>query len=154
MEHFSCPKCAYENPKGSVSCKRCLLIFEKYERKNKEVGTQVSSTQQLEDQWKELLLDYENKEKHEKFITDALKEKKLPFASHQYKKMIDMNAADEISKKMIDKIIQIATLAYATPFRKEPPKDNRWVVKLLIFILLFSVVAAILGGFLAKRVGN
>lgn len=150
MEHFSCPKCGYENLKGSVSCKRCLLIFEKYEKKNRDVGTQVGGSKRLEEQWEELLLDYENNEKHEKFIADALKENNLPFASHQYKKMSDLNGADEIAKKMIERIIQVATLAYTPPFRKEPPKDNRWLTKFLIFVILFGVAAAVLIAFMKR----
>lgn len=151
MEHFSCPKCGYENLKGAASCRRCLLIFEKYEKKSREASGQVSSSQRLEDQWQELLMDYENKDRHEKFISDALKEKNLPYASHQYKKMVDLNSADEISRKMIDRIIQVATLTYTPPFRKEPPKDNRWLTKFLIFVILFGLVAAIAFAFMSKR---
>lgn len=135
MEHFSCPECGYENAKGSVSCKRCLLIFEKFAKKSMKVNSQVMGNKKLEDQWKNLLTDYENTERHEKFISDALTGKNLQFASQQYRKMLDLNANDEVAKKMIDKIIQVATLTYVPPFRKEPPQNTRW--------LTFSILAAI-----------
>lgn len=118
MEHFSCPECGYENPKGSVSCKRCLLIFEKFAKKNMKVNSQVMGSRKLEDQWKELLSDYENKPNHEKFVTDALTSKNLQFASQQYRKMLDLNPNDEIAKKMIDKSRQGGTLTYVPAFRK------------------------------------
>lgn len=138
MEHFSCPECGYENPKGSVSCKRCLLIFEKYARKNMKVNSQVMGPMKLEEQWKELLTDYENKDKHEKFITDALTSKNLQYASQQYRKMLDLNATDEMAKKMIDKIIQVATLTYVPPFKKEPPQNTRWLTySILAMIVIF-----------------
>jgi hypothetical protein len=138
MEHFSCPECGYENSKGSVSCKRCLLIFEKYARKNMKVNSQVMGPMKLEEQWKELLTDYENKDKHEKFITDALTSKNLQYASQQYRKMLDLNATDEMAKKMIDKIIQVATLTYVPPFKKEPPQNTRWLTySILAMIVIF-----------------
>ena len=142
MEHFSCPECGYENPKGSVSCKRCLLIFEIYVKYHMRANSQVNGPRKLEEKWKELLTDYDNIEKHEAFISDALKDKNLQFVSQQYRKMLDMNAADEIAKKMIDKIIQLATLTYVPPLRKEPPKSTRWItVSILatIVIVVFTV---------------
>jgi hypothetical protein len=142
MEHFFCPECRYENLKGSVSCKRCLLIFEKYEKKNLKLGSQVATSKKLEDLWNEALSEYDNLEKHEKFISEALKEKKLPYASQQYKKILDMNGADEMAAKMISKIINIATLTYVPPFRKEPPKSTRWITTSILFFIVAGVVAA------------
>lgn len=145
MELFSCPECGYENPKGSVSCKRCLLIFEKYAKKNLKGNAQVLGPRALEEQWKTLITDYENKELHEKFISDALASKNLQYASQQYKKMLDMNAGDEIAKKMIDKIIQVATLTFVPPTRKEPPKNTRWLTySILAFIVIFVGVTMVM----------
>ena len=127
MELFSCPECSYENLKGSVSCKRCLLIFEKYEKKNLKLNSQMATSKKLEDLWGDILSEYDNIEKHEKFISEALKEKKLPYASQQYRKMLDLNGVDEIATKMINKIINVATLTYVPPFRKDPPKSTRWI---------------------------
>ena len=147
MEQFSCPKCSYENPKGSVSCKRCLLIFAKYEKKVAQMNSigsaQVLTPQKLEDQWKEILADYDNLSKHEAFVAESLKAKQLPYASQQYKKMVDLNGADIVAKKMIDKIIQVATLTYVPPFRKEPPKSTRWITVTIFFVVLFGLGVAI-----------
>jgi hypothetical protein len=141
MEHFSCPECRYENLKGSVSCKRCLLIFEKYEKKNLKLGSQVATSKKLEDLWNEVLGAYDNPEKHEKFISESLKEKKLPYASQQYKKILDTNGADEIASKMINKIINVATLTYVPPFRKDPPKSTRWITTSILLFIVTGVVA-------------
>ncbi|MES2769613.1 MAG: zinc ribbon domain-containing protein [Bdellovibrionota bacterium] len=150
MEHFSCPECGYENPKGSVSCKRCLLIFEKYEKKNMKVNSQVNGSKKLDEKWRELLTEYDNKDKHEAFIADALKEKNLQYASQQYRKMLDMNGADETAKRMIDKIIQIATLTYVPPFRKEPPKNTRWITLSILALIVIGVIAMTLM-FMSRR---
>jgi hypothetical protein len=150
MELFSCPECRYENPKGTVSCKRCLLIFEKYEKKNLKLVNQVASSKVMEDMWTEVISDYENNEKHEKFISQALKEKKLPYASQQYKKMIDTNGSDEIASKMIAKIINVATLTYVPPFRKEPPKSTRWLTTSILLFIVTGVVAAAVFIYLRK----
>lgn len=103
-----------------------------------KVNSQVMGPMKLEEQWKELLTDYENKDKHEKFITDALTSKNLQYASQQYRKMLDLNATDEMAKKMIDKIIQVATLTYVPPFKKEPPQNTRWLTySILAMIVIF-----------------
>jgi hypothetical protein len=145
MEGFySCPECGYENPQGSTTCKRCLLVFEKYERKNTKVHNVVNASANLENLWRDLLTDYENTEKHEKFITQALADKNLAFASQQYRKMLELNNLDEISKKMIDKIIQVATLTYMPPPRehKQVETNHRGlkVFLFLIFIALFGLI--------------
>ena len=103
------------------------------------VNAQVNGSRKLEDKWKELLTEYDNIEKHEAFISDALKDKNLQFVSQQYRKMLDMNAADEIAKKMIDKIIQLATLTYVPPIRKEPPKSTRWITVSILATIVIAV---------------
>lgn len=148
MELFSCPECGYENPKGSVSCKRCLLIFEKYAKKhaqkNAGAGAQLPVSQKLEDQWKDVLTEYDNKDKHEKFISDSLSTKNLQFASQQYRKMLDLNPSDEMAKKMIEKIIQVATLTYVPPARTEPPKNSRWLTYSILTMIVVFVMGVIM----------
>lgn len=155
MELFSCPECGYENPKGSRACERCLLVFEKYERKKTQSdgNAQVRGSQNLETQWQAILADYGNLGLHEKFVADASQEKSLPFASKQYKKMVDINPADEMAKKMIDKIIQIATLTFVPPFRKPPPKSSRAVTYVVTFIVLVAIVALLILAFTNKGPG-
>lgn len=150
MELFSCPECGYENPKGSVSCKRCLLIFEKYERKNQKVNAQMSGSRRLEDQWRDILNDYDNIEKHEKIISDALREKNLPYVSQQYRKMLELNAADEVAKKMIDKIINVTMMTYVPPVRKEPPANTRWLTVLILLVVMFLIAMVIFFGLMNK----
>lgn len=151
MELFSCPECGYENQKGSRACERCLLVFEKYERKKTQSeGIQVRSSQKLEAQWQAILTDYENYALHEKFVSDAASEKSLPYASKQYKNMLDINAADEMAKKMIDKIIQVATVTYVPPFRKPPPKSSRAITFVILFIILVAVVVLLVQAFMNK----
>ncbi len=151
MELFSCPECGYENQKGTPSCERCLLVFAKYERKKSQgVGVQVQSSQRLESQWQGILTDYENLALHEKFISDAAAEKSLPFASKQYKNMLDINPADEMAKKMIDKIIQVATITYTPPFRKPPPKSSRAVTFAVLFVILVAITVLIIQAFTSK----
>lgn len=143
MELFFCPECRYENAKGSVSCKRCLLIFEKYEKKNAKLNSQVITSKKLEDIWTDIVTDYGNVEKHEKFISEALREKKLPYASQQYKKMLDMNKADDLATKMIEKIINVATLTYIPPVRNEPPRNTRWLTMSIMFFIVAGLIGAV-----------
>lgn len=154
MELFSCPECGYENQKGSVSCRRCLLIFEKYQRKNQKVNAQMMGSRRLEDQWRDVLSDYENMEKHEKLVSDALREKNLPFVSQQYRKMLDLNPTDEVAKKMIEKIINVTMMTYTPPIRKEPPQNTRWITMLILFGVLFLVAIVIFLGLMNRPVST
>jgi len=59
--------------------------------------------------------------------------------------MLDMNEGDEIAKKMIDKIIQVATLTFVPPTRKEPPQNTRWLTySILAFIVIFVGVTLVM----------
>jgi hypothetical protein len=148
---FSCPECGFENPQGSATCKRCLLVFEKYERKANKVHHIVNASNKLENAWRDLLVDYSAVDKHEKFINQAIAEKNLPFASQQYRKMIELNPADDISPKMIEKIIQVATYTYLPPVRQAPPpKSSHLGVKLFIFAMLF-MLAVIVGQLMFRK---
>ncbi len=115
-----------------------------------KVNSQVNGSKKLDEKWRELLTEYDNKDKHEAFIADALKEKNLQYASQQYRKMLDMNGADETAKRMIDKIIQIATLTYVPPFRKEPPKNTRWITLSILALIVIGVIAMTLM-FMSRR---
>ncbi len=141
---FSCPKCSYQNPKGSASCVQCLVVFEKVEQKNLGIQNVVSASTYLQQLWEHVISDYGNKEFHEKFIQTALAEKNLPFASQQYRRMIEINSADDIALKMRDRIIQLVTVAYVPPARPPLSENKRWGVKIFVFIIFVILLVLVL----------
>lgn len=141
---FSCPMCSYQNPKGSSSCAKCLVVFEKVEQKNLGIQNKVSASSYLQELWEHVISDYGNKEFHEKFVQTALAEKNLPFASQQYRKMIEINVADDIAIKMRDRIIQLVTVTYVPHARPPLAENKRWGVKIFVFIIFVILLVLVL----------
>lgn len=133
---FLCPKCQYENPKGSESCERCLLVFKKHEALESQGQDAVEGSSFLKELWGYVLEDYGNREFHEKFVQTALSEKKLPYASQQYRRMIEINPADDIAIKMRDRVIQLATITYMSLERPKAKKNSRWLTKVFLFVMV------------------
>ncbi len=144
---FSCPKCKFNNEKGSISCASCGVIFEKLEKRGKPTPADIGATDDLRLQWEKVLTHYQSVEEHERFLRECLAVKQLPFASQQYRRMIDLNASDPIALKMRDKIIEMATLTYIPPRRPEPMPAKSSISMLIAIGGLF---VGIIGMFIPK----
>jgi hypothetical protein len=129
---FLCFKCGYANQKGSAECESCGLVFGK---SKKPVGTLRESVAALPDlkmAWESVIEDFGSQSRHETFIKIALAHKNLPYASQQYRTILESNPNDEIANKMREKIISIATLTYV------PPKREGGVRRNIPFPLIFA----------------
>lgn len=135
-ESFVCSKCAYKNPKGAVECASCGLVFEKSRKKALGVKDNVEGTAELKSLWARILEDYNNISLHETFIKLALGQKNLPFASQQYRQILEVSPSEEVALKMRDKIINLATVAYVPPKRELGVKKR---VSLPVIIILAGV---------------
>ncbi len=153
---FTCPSCATPNVKGVVDCKFCGIVFSKFNSVKKSVATassvltpqsQISAGADLRRAWDKVMMDYENKEEHGRFLQMAVKTNSLRFASQQYRNLIDANPSDEIALQMRDKIIGIATMTF-TPPRREPAKRFRFGVS--GFVISMGILFLILGFLLPK----
>lgn len=138
-ESFACPKCKYQNRKGSKTCQSCGIVFEKYEKRQKGVQPDMLSSDEMRTMWESVLTDYSNMDKHDKFVRECLARNQLPYASQQYRIMIETNTADTIAIKMRDKIIEMATLTFM------PPKRDIAPVKQQNFPMIIGIVGLVLG---------
>lgn len=141
---FSCPVCSYQNPKGNLSCSQCLLVFAKHEQKEMGIKQSVTGSSYLREMWDHVIADYGNRDFHEKFIQTALAEKNLPYASQQYRKMIEANPADDIALKMRDRIIQLVTVTYVPPARPAVADNKRWGLKIFVFVVFVILLSLVL----------
>lgn len=115
---FICFKCGFANQKGSRECSACGVVFEKLKKAKGAIKESVVASLELKRLWDEVLENYSHESKHEIFLKMALAQKNLPYASQQYRMILEANPADEIAARMRDKIINIATFTYVPPKRE------------------------------------
>lgn len=151
MNTFQCPGCGHANILGSASCESCLLIFEKHNKRQAGETLIVHGGAKLETLWQDVLRQYESIACHETFIQQALIEKKLPFASQQYRKIIETSPHDEMALKMRDKIIQLAMVTFAMPGRVRVPSQNRAFRNIFLVILTMIIVFIVFTLFNLKK---
>jgi hypothetical protein len=142
VETFTCIKCSYNNPMGSKECASCGLVFEKSRKKDLGIREDVGGTMELKSLWTRVMEDYTNETLHETFIKLALGQKNLPFASQQYRQLLDVNPNEEIALKMREKIINLATVAYVPPKRDFGEKKR---VSFPVIIILVGVAFIVSG---------
>lgn len=152
---FFCPQCQHPNQKGVLECQKCGLIFAKMKKKEEAAaasspsmtvvsgghsGPAASSTppntkgkniqivgnEGLRIAWEKVISDYDNIPTHETFINRCYSEKNLPFASQQYRFVLEANPQDAIALKMREKLINLTTLTYVPPKREEEESGGRW----------------------------
>ncbi len=105
-----CPNCSEPRHLDIKECPYCGVIYDKVIPKDMVNGPQANVDIELLQNWQELVTDYENKDKHEKFLQRAMAKKRLPFASQQYRKLLEVNPEDIMAKEMQEKIINLATV--------------------------------------------
>lgn len=96
-----CPKCGASNLKSKVECCRCGVIFEKYERSEREGGVLPS----LARAWQELLQDYNNIAKHIAFVDQCEELQAVPYALKKYQDLKEIQPFDEIAVQMHKRVL-------------------------------------------------
>jgi hypothetical protein len=105
-----CPNCSEPRHLDIKECPYCGVIYDKVIPKDMMSGPQANVDIELLQYWQELVADYSNKEKHELFLQRALAKKRLPFASQQYRKLLELNPSDALAKSMQEKILNLASV--------------------------------------------
>lgn len=119
----TCPNCDEPRHLDVKDCPYCGVIYDKVIPKDMMQGPHGNIDLELLEDWQELLSDYNNQQKHELFLQRALGKKRLPFASQQYRKLLEVNPADVVAKSMQSKIMNLAAIAVMQqPRDVEKPK--------------------------------
>ena len=128
---FACPKCDHRNSLGANECKACGLVFDKARAAFFKPKEEVVASKELLGMWARVLEGWAIQSVHETFVQFALGQSNLPFASQQYRRILDANPADEIAQKMRDKIIQLATMT-SVPQKRDPPTRRRFTLPFVV----------------------
>lgn len=116
---FACPYCQALNDKGSTECATCERVFEKAKKISVELRKEFLAPEPLRLLWEDVMKDFGNEVRHEAFIQEALSTKALPYASQQYRQILDGNPNEQTAIKMQQRIINLTTLTYVPPLRQK-----------------------------------
>lgn len=122
---------------GAHSCPSCQVVFEKHNKKIQGLQDVVVASTDVSTIWQQVLADYENRNLHDQFIQKCFAEKNLPYASQQYRKMLELNGQDAIANKMQ---AQIVTMLMATINLNKKNIRPRSTVTRNFFIVLISAL--------------
>lgn len=138
---FSCPFCQATCKKGAAECGSCGRVFEKAKRTQIEPKRDLIGSESLRSLWNQVMAEYANEARHESFVQQALTEKSLPFASQQYRQILEANPSDPIAMKMRERLINLATMTYVPPHRSFQTRARRIsfpIVLILVGVLLMA----------------
>jgi hypothetical protein len=114
---YSCPKCEASYTPGQAECARCGIIFAKYssqprqEDLSKKYFTE-SASRELQDMWETVIAHYDVIEHHQNFISRALAEQSLEYASHKYALILELAPHDEMAKLAQTEILALAEVKF------------------------------------------
>jgi len=103
---------------------------------------------ELKNQWDQVRENYARVDLHEGFIQKCFLANQLPFASLQYRQILEANPNDDLALKMRDRIIVLSTAAYI-PQRRPEEKSSRGAG--LTWLLIGAGVLLILTGIMSKE---
>lgn len=142
VEIKKCPRCAFDNPKASVECRSCGVVFERLETLPSGMKTQPS----LVALWKELVQDFGDEEKHHGFIAACQNAQAIEYARLKYQEILKLQGRDELTETMLARLTTAAGVHLETQ-EATPPAWPAWVKRwetwawTVPMIVAFSMVA-------------
>ncbi len=115
---MKCPKCGTRNAISAAECKACGIVFAKakslfrHEKPDNEGITgeiSLAGRRELADLWENVMANYEDQERHDRFICACYEAGCLPYASHKYARILSASPNEEIAKAMRKKIVALAS---------------------------------------------
>lgn len=139
---FNCPRCQAPYTTGDAECPKCGVVFAKLDFL--ENGKAVVASSALRKSWHQVMDQYDSVEAHRRFVQACQKENNLPYASHQYRKLLEAHSGDEMALKMQKEIKAIGEVIHAaTPASRRSAR--RFFPRLTTLVMLMGGVLVGLG---------
>lgn len=118
-EIFTCPKCKNSHAAGDIECKKCGVIFLKFEEQLQKSYSQqndnsFTSSPEVRALWDEVLNNYDNYQLHRNFIDAAVAAGCLDYAAHKYALILKVLPSDEMAAKAQKEIAALMTVKFET----------------------------------------
>jgi len=115
---MKCPKCGTRNAISAAECKVCGIVFakakalfrqEKPEAEGITGEISLAGRRELAELWDNVMTDYEDLDRHERFVRACYEAGCLPYASHKYSRILSATPNEEIAKAMRKRIVALAS---------------------------------------------
>jgi ribosomal protein L40E len=162
----ACPKCGALNAKNSEECYSCHVIFERLEQL--PLDPRLRAQPSLVRKWKNLVLNFDNKDLHEDFLKSCHQVEALRFAILKYEELRRaQGGADDVCTTMIARAQSLlhvpAAAASATPtgagavngvIKSEAPQAwEKWCLWVPVGLSLVMILVGFLNLSLRNLVG-
>lgn len=136
--HPRCPKCGALREEEREDCPRCGLVFELFRPELFELP------EPLERMWKDLLLNWEDIQAHELFLTACTAGAHLPEAVRRYRLRAEERPGDMVAERFkeegVSRLMAMAALPEPVPLA-EPERSKRGVAIVVGLAVLVLMVA-------------
>lgn len=115
---MKCPKCGTKNAISAAECKVCGIVFAKAKAlfrqekpENEGITGEISlaGRRELAELWENVMADYEDLDRHDRFVRACYEAGCLPYASHKYAQILSATPNEEIAKAMRKRIVALAS---------------------------------------------
>jgi hypothetical protein len=102
---FHCPRCEAAYHQRDKECPKCGVVFAKLDFSEGQGPTPASPG--LRRLWRDVVENYANLEIHHRFLALAQREENLPYATHQYGKLLEAHSGDDMALRMQQEILAL-----------------------------------------------
>ncbi|MCC6276571.1 MAG: zinc-ribbon domain-containing protein [Oligoflexia bacterium] len=113
-----CPQCGVKASIEAKECASCGVVFEKV-RRLKPHPVMPPAGAEVKAAWESVRAQFIDEKRHQDFIQICYLRDNLPYASSQYKAILDVDPNNDIAQRMQNRIIQLAAVTYLEAQTKE-----------------------------------
>ncbi len=143
----ACPKCGHAGATAGHACPRCGLVFTRWTAEMSAVTGWAVLDGQAETLWAEVQAAWSEPAKHDAFVTYCSQTGLLGPAGRRYREHVDRDPNDQTAKRMREKIVKMASVAFAMAARsKSPaaPTQGKWFWVVVALSMAVGVMAVLL----------
>ncbi len=163
----NCPACGKEMVAGHSECFSCGVVIQRFQDRAKMHATKQSiggidhltdvDLKKLDKKWKQVVVNYNDQDEHQKFISVCQENGALPFAVHHYSKMLEIDREDDIAELMRRQALSRLTIQ-ALPENTRPSQKTDlpvdFIIKTILWGALMLSLALIVVGFINPGARN
>lgn len=135
-----CPRCDAKNPMLSQECVRCGIVFgQSFDDGETPVEElELGGTRELAQLWDRVMMDYEDRIRHDRFVNACRDSDSLSYAAKKYAQVLVSAPQDDIARLMRNRIV--ALVAAKAESSALPIRLNFRIPKLNSMALFFGSI--------------
>jgi hypothetical protein len=135
----SCPKCfAVERP-GLKACARCGLLVSRWAT----FSASLPEDPRLDELWRALLADWQDPQRHARFLDEAAGASGLDLAAARYRLAARERPGDPLAEAGLARAAMLAERLHAARAESERPGPQRWLERASVAVATLVLAGAI-----------